>query len=221
MKLKPESLVLLDSNICLYRTLALITPEIYPRGELEDSCKKIHFITNSCKSEVKVTDVVLNELSNNQILFSEIYYFWKKKLHSSRLYKVQEMTRKAEKSISKFFLRYGLDNKTLALISNHKNHMAGIDNFYLAHLAKLKELTQKKITDLDASETKRKLVQRPNNFPEENDRILLSQAIELKAVLNKEVYIFSHDGDFTEFKNEIFSKFSISVIDIGDDIQQE
>ena len=46
------------------------------------------------------------------------------------------------------------------------------------------------------NDSQRKLKNRPNNLPEESDRFLLAQAIELNNLFNQDICIFSNDNDF-------------------------
>ena len=44
------------------------------------------------------------------------------------------------------------------------------------------------------------------------------QAIEIDKIYDSEVYIFSNDGDFTEFVEEIPAHFNVNILKIDDDI---
>ena len=63
------------------------------------------------------------------------------------------------------------------------------------------------------------MTKRPNNLPEENDRLLLCQAIEFKDKINSNVGIFTNDSDFLEFKAEIKSDLGIEIIGIDDSLE--
>ncbi len=221
MKLKTNCLVLLDSNICIYRTLGLVNPPIYPRTELDGAINKIHEITNSYKGKIIITDIVIRELQNKQILFQEIFNFWKEKLHGSRLYSVQRMMRQAEKSINKLFSRYIPDPSITQKLLNYKKNISKIDLFYLSYPQKLKDITERKTKGKTQPEINRKLLQRPNNLPEETDRHLLAQAMELRNGLSTDVHLFSDDSDFREFKLEIKSNFNVSILSSDDTIDRE
>lgn len=212
MKLKIEGIVLIDSNICIFRTLALVEPKIYPRTELDEARDKIHKITNTYKGKIIITDIIRKELQNQQILFQEIYRFWRDKLYQSRLHNVQKMMRQAEKSINKFFLNHPLSDEIKSYLIDYEKNINFVDSFYMKYPEKLAEITKKKINRKSNDYIQKKLSERPNNLPEETDRRLLSQAIELKRLPDSNIYIFSNDSDFKEFREEIFSEWGISII---------
>lgn len=207
---------MIDSNICIYRTLANLEDKNFYRGELKDAFDKIQLITNNCKSEIIVSNLILNELKDKSILFKEVVIFCNNVLHKP--YMIQTVSRQAEKSLDKFLSKYLINNGNLVNIKNHNKHINNINNFYLKYPEKLKGLTDKKIKNMNSFDKGKKLQKRPSNLPEESDRLLLSQAIELKNFLKKDIYIFSNDGDFTEFKNEILKEFEVPIISIGDNI---
>ena len=66
-----------------------------------------------------------------------------------------------------------------------------------------------------------KLKHRPKNLPEESDRILLAQAIELNNLFEQDVCIFSNDNDFLEFRSEILDEFGIKILSPDDSINLE
>lgn len=216
--MKKESFIFLDTNICIYRTLAYVEPRIYLREELDCVVKKIDIFTNNnFKCQVLISNLVISELRNQSILFKEINDFCLNKLHLKR-YEALSIFNKSKKSITKFLLKYGIKKDLLQKIKNYPNNLKEVNKFYLQFPNELKNLTNKKISNLKQYDKQRKISQRPNNFPEENDRKLLSQAIELLKFHDSEVYIFSNDGDFTNFKEEILKKFNIMILEVSEDI---
>jgi len=213
--LKKESLILCDTNICIYRTLALIDPPILPREELDKVLNLIADLTNNnfgCK--VLVTDIILNELKDKEILFESVSDFCIRKLHWKRdSYKIQQLARKAEKSIDKFLDKRLIEDEILEKIKNYRINLPRINNFYLRYPEKLKELTANKIRYLKPFDMLKKIGSRPNTLPEENDRLLLCQAIEFSSLFEQDICIFSNDGDFKEFKNELLKELGITIID--------
>ena len=221
--MKRETIILCDSNICIYRTLALIEPPIRPRDILDKVLTLIAELTNNnyaCK--IFVTDVVHEELLNNEVLFDEVFNFCVKKLHwKKHSYKIQVLSRKSEKSINKFFEKRHLNRETLDKIKNYGLHIPRINNFYLKHPEKLEKITLDKIRHLKPFDSQRKLKNRQNNLPEESDRFLLAQAIELNDLFKQDICIFSNDNDFLEFKDEILSEFGIKILSPEDIINLE
>jgi len=221
--LKRETLILCDSNICIYRTLALIEPPIRPRDLLDKVLTLIAELTNNnyaCK--VFITDTIHKELLNNEILFDEVFNFCVKKLHwKKHSYKIQILSRKAEKSINKFFDKRILSKEILEKIKNYGLHILRIDSFYLRYPEKLEKITLDKIRHLKPFDSQRKLKHRPKNLPEASDRILLAQAIELNNLFEQDVCIFSNDNDFLEFKDEILDEFGIKILSPDETISLE
>jgi hypothetical protein len=216
--MKKESLILLDTNICIYRTLAYVKPKIY-RDELEKVVNKIDNLTNNnfqCK--FVISDLVISELKDEKILFWEIKQFCINKLHLRKEYESLKIFNQAKKSMNKFILRYAIDSDLCEKIKKYTVHLKDIDKFYLNFSSKLSSLTQLKIKDSNPKQIQIKISQRPNNLPEETDRKLLGQAIEIKKNYHSEVYIFSNDGDFTEFNNDIFKEFGINILQIEDNL---
>jgi len=211
----------LDTNICIYRTLAYIEPRILRREDLEKVTEKIDTLTNnklSCK--IIITDTIYSELKDNDILFEEISDYCTNKLHYNR-YKSLIIFEQAKKSINKFLIKYCLDQELKSFLKKKNLNLKEIDKFYLAFPDRLKKITQKKLNHLRPFQKNKKLSQRPKNLPEKNDRILLSEAIELNKNTDNDVYIFSNDSDFTEFWDEINKKFTINILKIDDGINIE
>lgn len=221
--MKKETIILCDSNICIYRTLALIEPPIRPRDLLDKVLTLIAELTNNnyaCK--IFITDIIHKELLNNEILFDEVFNFCVKKLHwKKHSYKIQILSRKAEKSINKFFDKRLLSKEILEKIKNCGRHIPRIDGFYLRYPEKLEQITIDKIRHLRPFDSQRKLKHRPKNLPEESDRILLAQAIELNNLFEQDVCIFSNDNDFLEFRSEILDEFGIKILSPDDSINLE
>ncbi|MBU4086159.1 MAG: hypothetical protein KKB21_01130, partial [Nanoarchaeota archaeon] len=201
-------------NICIYQTLAYVQPRIY-RDELEKVVNKINTLTNNnfqCK--FVISDLIISELKDDGILFWEIKNFC-----VTRLYKPYESLRifgQAKKSIGKFILSYGIKEDLSENIQEYHLNLAAIDQFYLKFPVKLQNLTKLKISDMTPRQKQAKISQRPNDLPEETDRRLLGQAIEIKKIHHSDVYIFSNDGDFTEFSSEIPVEFNINILGIED-----
>ena len=221
--MKRETIILCDSNICIYRTLALIEPPIRPRELLDRVLTLIAELTNNnyaCK--LFITDIVYKELLNNEILFDEVFNFCVKKLHwKKHSYKIQVLSRKAEKSINKFFEKRLLNKEILDKIKNYRLHIPRINSFYLKYPEKLEKITLDKIRYLKPFDSQRKLKNRPNNLPEESDRVLLAQAIELNDLFKQDICVFSNDSDFLEFKDEILNEFRIKVLSPEDTVHLE
>jgi len=221
--LKRETIILCDSNICIYRTLALIEPPIRPRELLDRVLTLIAELTNNnyaCK--LFITDIVHKELLNNEILFDEVFNFCVRKLHwKKHSYKIQVLSRKAEKSINKLFDKRLLSKEILDKIKNYRLHIPRIDSLYLRYPEKLEKITLDKVRHLKPFDSQRKLKNRPNNLPEESDRALLAQAIELNDLFKQDICVFSNDNDFLEFKDEILNEFGIKVLSPDDQISIE
>jgi len=213
------SLIFCDSNICIYRTLSLIEPKILGADHLEKTSKMIADITNnnlSCK--ILVSDIVHSEVQNNEILFECINEFCVEKLgwkpHS---FKIQQIFNQAKKSIGKFITSRLIGSEEV--IKGYKKHLQEVNNFYFKYPDKLSKVTDNKTKYLKQFDKQRKLTKRPNNLPEENDRLLLCQAIEFKDKINSNVGIFTNDSDFLEFKAEIKSDLGIEIIGIDDSLE--
>ena len=88
-----------------------------------------------------------------------------------------------------------------------------MNEFYSQFPEKLKKITAKKINHLNGWKKKYKIKQRHNNMPEESDRLLLCQAIELNNNSDARIGILSNDSDFTKFIGEIDEKFNIEIED--------
>lgn len=215
------SLIFCDSNICIYRTLSLIEPKILGADHLEKTSKMIADITNnnlSCK--ILVSDIVHSEVQNNEILFECINEFCVEKLgwkpHS---FKIQQIFNQAKKSIGKFITSRLIGSEEVEKIKGYKKHLQEVNNFYFKYPDKLSKVTDNKTKYLKQFDKQRKLTKRPNNLPEENDRLLLCQAIEFKDKINSNVGIFTNDSDFLEFKAEIKSDLGIEIIGIDDSLE--
>ena len=215
------SLIFCDSNSCIYRTLSLIEPKILGADHLEKTSKMIADITNnnlSCK--ILVSDIVHSEVQNNEILFECINEFCVEKLgwkpHS---FKIQQIFNQAKKSIGKFITSRLIGSEEVEKIKGYKKHLQEVNNFYFKYPDKLSKVTDNKTKYLKQFDKQRKLTKRPNNLPEENDRLLLCQAIEFKDKINSNVGIFTNDSDFLEFKAEIKSDLGIEIIGIDDSLE--
>ena len=215
------SLIFCDSNICIYRPLSLIEPKILGADHLEKTSKMIADITNnnlSCK--ILVSDIVHSEVQNNEILFECINEFCVEKLgwkpHS---FKIQQIFNQAKKSIGKFITSRLIGSEEVEKIKGYKKHLQEVNNFYFKYPDKLSKVTDNKTKYLKQFDKQRKLTKRPNNLPEENDRLLLCQAIEFKDKINSNVGIFTNDSDFLEFKAEIKSDLGIEIIGIDDSLE--
>lgn len=222
LKLEKESLVICDSNICVYRTLETIKPKIY-NEDLEKTKKLIEEITNNnFKCKIIVTDIAYSEIKDNEILFGCVNEFCVKKLHYRYGdFRTIKIFNQAKKSINKFIDRRLLDEESKNKIKNYKTYLESINQFYLKFPKRLQEITDNKIKFVKPFDKQRKLQQRPNNLPEENDRLILCQAIELKKQQNNPVCIFSNDSDFLEFKEEIKQEFEINILSLDDNIINE
>ena len=220
--MKKNCFIILDTNICIYRTLAYVKPRILRREELDKVTEKIDTLTNnnlSCK--IIVLDVVAQELSSNEILFWEISQFCTNKLHHKiGSYKTLKIFEQAKKSIIKFILKYKL-SKELREELVEPRELTEIDKFYLNYPEKLSKITNNKLKYLNSSQQTRKLLERPNNLPEDNDRLLLLEVIRINESNDNEVYLFSNDGDFTEFGKEIKENFDITILKVDDFITEE
>ncbi|MFA7707858.1 MAG: hypothetical protein WCX73_02830 [Candidatus Pacearchaeota archaeon] len=217
--MKKESLILLDTNICIYRTLAYVQPKIY-RTELDEVTNKIDSLSNNnFKCNIVISNLVISELKNNSILFWEINNFCFIRLHVRNKYQVLKIFNQAKKSMGKFISKYSISQELEENIKNYPLNLQEIDQFYLKFPQKLQSLTHTKIKNISNPRQKQiKISQRPNDLPEETDRKLLCQAIEIKKLHHSDVYIFSCDGDFTEFVNEIPLEFGINILKLGDTI---
>lgn len=215
--MEANSNVILDSNICIYRTLAVVEPKIY-YDLLHKTQRYINDITNSPKNcRIIVTDTVKKELldenDKSYIIIRSIKDFCVRKLSWSPYgYKIQKIIRNAQKSIKKF-----VDKKSIHLLIsdfkvNYGSELPAINKFYLKYPKKLKQITQNKIRFLSQQEKACKLANRPQNLPEESDRKILAEAINIKKRLDdQETYILTNDSDFTEFCEEIKSKFGVNI----------
>ncbi len=216
--MKTKSLILLDTNICIYRTLAFVEPRIYARDDLDKVKNKIDTLTNNnLKCKVIISDLVISELRSDNILYWEVNKFCVTKLHM-KPYEGLKMLQQVKKSMGKFILKYSIDSNLYEKIKNYHLNMGDIDQFYLKFKTKLYKLTQLKISGLGSKQKQIKINQRPQNLPEDTDRKLLGQAIEIKKIHDSDVHIFSNDGDFTEFVEEIPAHFNIKILKINDDI---
>lgn len=222
MKVKKESLIICDTNICIYRTLREIDPPIYDET-LDNVRDFIQTLTNTnFRCKLIITDITIGELKNNAILFREIFKFCTEKLHLGRnSYQIQKITRKAEKSLNKFIGKKMIERGVLNKIKNYKKNLKKVDQFYLKYPKKLKELNTIKIKNLSGFDKKIKLKKRPNNLPEIEDRLLLCQVLELKKFYDKDIHIFSEDGDFVKFKEEICNEFGVGILTLTDEISLE
>ena len=121
--MKKESLVICDTNICIFRTLALIKPEIY-NDDLEKAKKLIDDLTNNnFRCKIVLTDITIQELKNNLILFGCVSDFCIKRLHYKYAdFRMRKIFSQAKKSIIKFMDRY-LDLSVIARIENYKQHL--------------------------------------------------------------------------------------------------
>lgn len=207
--------ILVDTNICIDRTLAFIEPPISD-DYLEKLKDKINELTNNnlcCK--ILISEVIISELKNNLILFREIRDFCIKRLHyGKRSHKILLIQSKAEKSIVKFIEKYSFDEALALLTKSYPGHIQSVKRFYLKYPERLKEITDSKCKGKSTEFKKRKIFQRKQNLPEQGDILLLSHAIELDKKIENRVAVFSRDKDFTTFNGEIASILNIDVISI-------
>lgn len=206
----------MDTNICIYRTLAYVQPKIY-RDELDKVTNKINSLSNNnfqCK--FVISDLVVSELRDDKILFWEISNFCIARLHIRNRYESLRIFNEAKKSMEKFISKYGIENSLYEKIKEYHLNLDNINQFYLKFPAKLQNLTKLKISNMNPRQKQVKINQRPNNLPEESDRKLLGQAIEIKKIHHSDVYIFSNDGDFTEFIKEIPTEFNVHILNVDD-----
>ena len=213
--MKPKSLIFLDTNVCIFRTLAnLENPKINYVGFVELK-KKINDITNThSKCKLIISDIVWSELKSEKILFNEIKKFCKKKLrYPSNSSKTLKVFNAAKKSMDKACNKYSIESEISELIKDSGNNLVEVDKFYLQFPDRLKEITGRKINYLKGWMRDRKIRQRVNNLPEESDRLLLCQAVELSKYKDESVGILSNDSDFTGFITEISEEFSVEVED--------
>lgn len=216
--MEKNSKVICDSNICVYRTLAVIEPKIY-FPVLSITQKYLNEITNTGTScNLLITDTIKTELLDKNdesfILFKSIQNFCVNKLHLGRYdSKIQKIIRNAEKSLTKFVRKNHINNLPISFNVDYDSQIKEIDKFYLQFPERLDEITKKKI-NYQSTENERikKLGQRPNNLPERPDRKILAEAIELKRHFPEvNNCILTNDSDFIEFRNEIKNKFGINI----------
>ena len=216
--MEKNSKVICDSNICVYRTLAVIEPKIY-FPVLFITQKYLNEITNTGTScNLLITDTIKTELLDKNdesfILFKSIQNFCVNKLHLGRYdSKIQKIIRNAEKSLTKFVRKNHINNLPISFNVDYDSQIKEIDRFYLQFPERLDEITKKKI-NYQSTENERikKLGQRPNNLPERPDRKILAEAIELKRQFPEvNNCILTNDTDFIEFRNEIKNKFGINI----------
>lgn len=213
--MEAESFILLDTNICIYRTLALIQPPIYLRGELDKVIEKIDTLSNNnLKCKIIISELIASELKNESILFSEVSKFCIEKLHVQG-YNLLIIFNQAKKSMEKFILKYQMESDLCEEIKGYSANLINIDEFYLAFPSRLHELTQLKLNNLSPRQKQIKLNQRPQNLPEATDRKLLGQAVEIKKIYDLEVYLFSNDRDFTDFSEEITAQLGVNILEIN------
>lgn len=213
------SIVFLDTNICIYRTLSLIdNPPIYERDYLDKSIRIIASLTNNnLACQIIVSDITASELANNRILFNEVRKFCFEKLGWKSSYKILSLMKSTEKSITKFIDKKVINQQMISNIKNYHIHMQKVKDFYLKYPDKLKEITSDKIRGLSKKiDINNKIYERPNNLPELNDLKLLCQAIETNSLYQQDVCIFTNDKDFTKFKEEILNEFGINIIVLDD-----
>lgn len=127
------SLILCDSNICIYRTLSLIEPKILGADHLDKTTKIIADLTNNnlaCK--IIVMDVVNSEVQSDEILFECINDFCTNKLHwRPNSFKIQQVFIKARKSIHKFLDNRLVSGEILGKIRKFRRQLTKVDSFYL------------------------------------------------------------------------------------------
>lgn len=213
--MRNESLVFLDTNVCIDRTIANIKePKIYSE-KLNKLKTKINDITNTnLKCKLIISDIVYSELKNEKILTSQVIYFCENVLkYRKNSFKTSRILNATKKSISKCCDKYYIKPEISELIRNSKTNLPNVDKFYLQFSNKLKEITDKKISRLFGWKKERKIQKRPNNMPEESDRLLLCQAIELDKNSENDVGILSNDSDFTEFGSDILKTFNVEIED--------
>ena len=220
--MRKNCFIILDTNICVYRTLAYIQPRIINRDELEKVTEKIDLLTNNnFSSVIIISDTIVQELKNDEILFWEISNFFIKKLHHKKgSYQTLQAFSKAKKSILKFIEKYKLKGEIKENFISSIT-LGDIDKFYLKYPKKLAQITQRKLSYLRPSQQEKKKIERRDNLPEINDRLLLLESIKINRGNRNDVYIFSNDKDFTEFKKEIKEKFDINILEINDPIIEE
>lgn len=212
--MKKESLIFIDTNICIYRTLAYIQPKMY-WDELDKVVEKINTLSNNnFQCELIISNLVISELKDDKILFWEINKFCITKLYKP--YETIKIFTQAKKSMGKFILKYGIETSLNEKIKDFHLNIDAINTFYLKFPTKLQNLTKLKTNTLNSRQKLAKISQRPNDLPEETDRMLLGQAIEAQKIHHSDIYIFSNDGDFTEFTSEIPGEFKVNILGIGD-----
>lgn len=218
--MEPKSNVICDSNICIFRTLANVEPKIYI-DLLTKTQKFLNDITNTgMECKLIITDTIktelLNKNDNSYILIKSIQNFCKEKLHWSPYdYRIQKITRNAEKSIIKFVDKKHISKVLLDFDVDYEKELKDINDFYLKYPKKLSEITQKKLSSKSDKEKQWKISQRPNDLPEEPDRKILAETLELKRNFPKvDNCILTNDSDFIEFTNEIRSKFEIQISEV-------
>ena len=151
----------------------------------------------------------------------EVSQFCINKLHYKKgSYQTLQIFSKAKKSIQKFILKYRLDQEIKKNL-RPPIKIEEIDKFYLQYPERLEKITNKKLNYLTPLQQKKKIIERPNNLPEENDRIFLLEAIRINESNSKDVYIFSNDSDFVKFREEIKKKFGVNILKIDDPIIED
>ena len=222
--MRKNCIILLDTNICIFRTLAYVKPKILARDILDKVILKIDTLrNNNLACTLVITNTILSELNNHKILFKEINDFCIEKLHHNPNgdYRTLAIFESAKKSIGKFILKHQIIQPFLDFVQNCNINIDEIDRFYLSFPEKLAEITSRKLNGLTFNQRNRRLAERPNNLPEINDRILLAEAIEINKKVDNDVYIFSQDSDFTEFSEEIKKQFGVNILKIDDGIEPE
>lgn len=213
--MRTKSLIFIDTNVCIHRTIANIQkPEIYSK-ELSELKRKINDLTNNnSKCKLIISDIVYSELKNEKVLTNGVIRFCRDILkHPKNSHRTFAILNAAKKSIDKFCNKYYIDEKISEIIKNSQNNLGNVDKFYLQFPDRLREITRRKIRYLNGWKKKVKIKQRQNNMPERADRMLLCQAIELEKNSMRLVGILSNDSDFTKFIDEIFGKFNIEIED--------
>lgn len=213
--MKSESLVFLDTNVCIFRTIANIQePKIYSE-KLNKLKKKINDITNNnSKCKLIISDIVYSELRSGKILTNEVIHFCENVLkYPKNSYKTFAILNATKKSLDKCCNKYYIKSEISELIKDSQNNLVNVDKFYLQFPDRLKEISDRKINYLEGWRRDNKIRQRVNNLPEESDRLLLCQAVELGKHKDEFIGILSNDSDFVNFKEEILRAFNIEIED--------
>ena len=204
-----KELVICDSNILVFKVFYDLKGVMNILGD--DRCERAFdkFRQIAGNKHMSLTETIMRQIS---LVWPSLFDIYSSELGKDEKEKIKEQIKNR---INKYERYYDIKRITNAPLLIEEDEFKKIEKFYRKFPDKLKEITDRKTRFLNVMDKLKKLKARNNGIlPERSDMYILAQAVKLnKSCINgvNKVSLFSDDGDFCEFSNEIEEDFNVKI----------